>query len=224
MRLERLALGSLFSLTKKEVYKNIESIFVDRYKNAKTELKYNNLYELLICVILSAQCTDKRVNIITPSLFKKYPDIQSLSNASLDDVKGLISTCSFFNNKAKNIINLAKTVISEFDGKIPLDRDKLKSLSGVGQKTANVVLLEYNNENLMAVDTHVFRVSHRLGLSKAKNVEETEKDLNKIFKQNRHILHQGFVLFGRYICKALNPQCFDCFVDDFCISKDRLKK
>ena len=107
MRLERLALGSLFSLTKKEVYKNIESIFVDRYKNAKTELKYNNLYELLICVILSAQCTDKRVNIITPSLFKKYPDIQSLSNASLDDVKGLISTCSFFNNKAKNIINLA---------------------------------------------------------------------------------------------------------------------
>lgn len=211
-------------MTKKDIYKNIESIFVQKYKNAKTELKYNNLYELLICVILSAQCTDKRVNMITPALFKKYPDIQSLSEALLDDVRSLISTCSFFNNKAKNIINLANQVINDFNGDIPLDRDKLKSLSGVGQKTANVVLLEYNNENLMAVDTHVFRVSHRLGLSKAKNVEETEKDLNKIFKQNRHILHQGFVLFGRYTCKALNPQCYECFVYDFCIYNGKLKK
>ena len=210
-------------MRKKDI-KSIESIFVDRYKNAKTELKYKNVYELLICVILSAQCTDKRVNIITPALFKKYPDVQSLADASLDEVRELISSCSFFNNKAKNIINLAKMVVNEFDGKIPLDRDKLKSLSGVGQKSANVVLLEYNNENLMAVDTHVFRVSHRLGLSKAKNVENTEKDLNKIFKQNRHILHQGFVLFGRYICKALNPQCFDCFVYDFCVYKDKLEK
>ncbi len=211
-------------MTKKDRYKNIESIFVQRYRNAKTELKYKNLYELLICVILSAQCTDKRVNMITPSLFKKYPDIQSLSKASIDDVKALISTCSFFNNKSKNIINLANQVMNEFGGKIPLDRDQLKTLSGVGQKTANVVLLEYNNENLMAVDTHVFRVSHRLGLSKAKNVEETEKDLNKIFKHNRHILHQGFVLFGRYICKALKPQCYECFVYDYCIYNSKLKK
>ncbi len=211
-------------MTKKDVYKNIESIFVQRYKNAKTELKYSNLYELLICVILSAQCTDRRVNIITPALFKQYPDIESLSKASLDDVKALISTCSFFNNKAKNIIQLANQVLNEFEGRIPLDRDQLKTLSGVGQKTANVVLLEYNNENLMAVDTHVFRVSHRLGLSKAKSVEETEKDLNKIFKHNRHILHQGFVLFGRYVCKALKPQCYECFVYDFCVYNGKLKK
>ena len=211
-------------MTKKDVYKNIESIFVQRYKNAKTELKYSNLYELLICVILSAQCTDRRVNMITPALFKQYPDIESLSKASLDDVKALISTCSFFNNKAKNIIQLANQVLNEFEGKIPLDRDQLKTLSGVGQKTANVVLLEYNNENLMAVDTHVFRVSHRLGLSKAKSVEETEKDLNKIFKHNRHILHQGFVLFGRYVCKALKPQCYECFVYDFCVYNGKLKK
>lgn len=211
-------------MTKKDVYKNIESIFVQRYKNAKTELKYSNLYELLICVILSAQCTDKRVNMITPALFKQYPDIESLSKASLDDVKALISTCSFFNNKAKNIIQLANQVLNEFEGRIPLDRDQLKTLSGVGQKTANVVLLEYNNENLMAVDTHVFRVSHRLGLSKAKSVEETEKDLNKIFKHNRHILHQGFVLFGRYVCKALKPQCYECFVYDFCVYNGKLKK
>ena len=211
-------------MTKKDVYKNIESIFVQRYKNAKTELKYTNLYELLICVILSAQCTDRRVNMITPALFKQYPDIESLSKASLDDVKALISTCSFFNNKAKNIIQLANQVLNEFEGRIPLDRDQLKTLSGVGQKTANVVLLEYNNENLMAVDTHVFRVSHRLGLSKAKSVEETEKDLNKIFKYNRHILHQGFVLFGRYVCKALKPQCYECFVYDFCVYNGKLKK
>ena len=214
----------MFNLTKKDVYKNIESIFVQRYNNAKTELKYSNLYELLICVILSAQCTDRRVNMITPALFKQYPDIESLSKASLDDVKALISTCSFFNNKAKNIIQLANQVLNEFEGRIPLDRDQLKTLSGVGQKTANVVLLEYNNENLMAVDTHVFRVSHRLGLSKAKSVEETEKDLNKIFKHNRHILHQGFVLFGRYVCKALKPQCYECFVYDFCVYNGKLKK
>lgn len=203
-------------MKKLEKYKQIESLFTQKYKNAKTELNYNNLYELLICVMLSAQCTDKRVNIITPLLFKKYPSIESLSEANLDDVKSIISSCSFFNNKAKNIINMAKQVMQEFSGEIPLDQKKLKQLSGVGQKTANVVLLEYCDANLMAVDTHVFRVSHRLGLSKASNVKDTENDLNKIFKKNRNILHQGFVLFGRYICKALNPKCEECFVRDFC--------
>lgn len=196
--------------------KFIESIFIEKYKDAKTELIYNNLYELLICVILSAQCTDKRVNIVTPALFKKYPNIQSLSQASLNNVKEIIHSCSFYNNKAKNIINLAKQVITKYNGIIPLDRDILKSLPGVGQKTANVVLLEYCEANLMAVDTHVFRVSHRLGLSKAKNVIDTEKDLNNIFKKNRNILHQGFVLFGRYICKSLKPQCDICFVKQYC--------
>ena len=203
-------------MKKLEKYKQIESIFLQKYKDAKTELNYNNLYELLICVMLSAQCTDKRVNIITPLLFKKYPSIESLSEANLDDVKSIISSCSFFNNKAKNIINMAKQVMQEFNGEITLDQKKLKQLSGVGQKTANVVLLEYCDANLMAVDTHVFRVSHRLGLSKANNVKDTENDLNKIFKKNRNILHQGFVLFGRYICKAINPKCEECFVRDFC--------
>ncbi|RDU64102.1 endonuclease III [Helicobacter sp. MIT 14-3879] len=197
-------------------YKQIEKIFVERYKDAKTELNYKNLYELLICVILSAQCTDKRVNLITPALFKSYPNVYSLSKASLKDVKELIKSCSFFNNKAKNIIAMAKQVVDKFNGEIPLNQEELKSLSGVGQKTANVVLLEYCGKNLMAVDTHVFRVSHRLGLSKASNPESTEKDLNRIFKQNRAILHQGFVLFGRYICKAIKPECKECFVYDFC--------
>ncbi|RAX51788.1 endonuclease III [Helicobacter sp. 16-1353] len=210
--------------SKKAIYKQIEDIFVERYRNAQTELRYKNLYEILICVILSAQCTDKRVNMITPALFEKYPDINSLANASLDDVKSLISSCSFFNNKAKNIINMAKQVMNDFNGNIPLNSKDLKSLSGVGQKTANVVLLEYCGENLMAVDTHVFRVSHRLNLSKAKSAEETEKDLNKIFKKNRNILHQGFVLFGRYICKSINPQCYTCFVYDFCKYENKLQK
>ena len=180
-------------MKKLEKYKQIESLFTQKYKDAKTELNYNNLYELLISVMLSAQCTDKRVNIITPLLFKKYPSIESLSEANLDDVKSIISSCSFFNNKAKNIINMAKQVMQEFNGEIPLDQKNLKQLSGVGQKTANVVLLEYCDANLMAVDTHVFRVSHRLGLSKANNVKDTENDLNKIFKKNRIFI---FILVG----------------------------
>lgn len=210
-------------MLKKDLYKSIETIFVSRYKDAKTELNYKNLYELVICVILSAQCTDKRVNMITPLLFSRFPDIVSLSKADVDEIKEIISSCSFFNNKAKNILNLAKKVMVEFDGNIPLDRDILKTLPGIGQKTANVVLLEYKNENLMAVDTHVFRVSHRLGLSKAKDVYGTEKDLNRIFKKNRNILHQGFVLFGRYICKAVSPQCYNCFVYNLCECDDKLK-
>lgn len=196
--------------------KQIEERFVKHYANAKTELKYNNLYELLICVILSAQCTDKRVNMVTPALFAAYPNVHALANANLEDIKELIKSCSFFNNKAKNIKAMAKQVIEKFGGEIPLNQEDLKSLSGVGQKTANVVLLEYCGTNLMAVDTHVFRVSHRLGLSKANSAESTEKDLNKIFKNNRAILHQGFVLFGRYICKALKPECEKCFVYEFC--------
>jgi endonuclease-3 len=196
---------------------------LQRYKDAKTELNYKNLYELIVAVILSAQCTDKRVNIITPKLFEKYPDIDTLSNADIDDVKEIIKSCSFFNNKAKNIINMAKQVVNEYNGKIPLEKEKLVKLSGVGIKTANVVLIEYKNENLMAVDTHVFRVSHRLGLSKGKSVNEVEKDLVKRFESDLATLHQGMVLFGRYICKAKNPLCnSECFLKDFC-SEDNKK-
>ncbi len=209
--------------TKKEIEK-IKKIFIERYSDAKTELEYKNLYELLIAVMLSAQCTDKRVNIITPSLFEKYPDVYSLSKASLDDVKEIIKSCSFFNNKAKNIIKMAKSVVENFGGKIPLNEKELMSLAGVGQKTANVVLIEYKKENLMAVDTHVFRVAHRLGLSSAKSAIKTEEDLTKKFKTDLHILHQAMVLFGRYICKAIKPECEEkCFLKEFCKSKDRFK-
>ncbi len=154
-------------ITSKDVSK-IKELFLKNYPNSRTELNYKNLYELLVAVILSAQCTDKRVNIITPNLFKRFPNIKSLSKANVDEVKELIKSCSFFNNKAKNLIKMAKGVEERFNGEIPLDRDKLMSLAGVGQKTANVVMIEYTDADYIAVDTHVFRVSHRLGLSKSK--------------------------------------------------------
>ncbi len=197
--------------------KKIKELFLKHYNNAKTELNYNNLYELLVAVMLSAQCTDKRVNIITPALFKKYPSIKELSSADINELKKIIKSCSFFNNKAKNLISMAKMVVDKFNSQIPLDEKELIKLPGVGQKSANVVMIEYTDANLMAVDTHVFRVSHRLGLSSAKNALQTEKDLEKIFKTDLNRLHQAFVLFGRYICKAKNPKCdSECFIKEFC--------
>lgn len=202
----------------------IKNLFLDNFADAKTELIYENLYELLISVMLSAQCTDKRVNIITPALFKMYPSVVELAIAKLDDVKKLINSCSFFNNKAKNLISMANTVIENFGSIIPLSKDELVTLAGVGGKTANVVLIEYNNENLMAVDTHVFRTSHRLRLSSAKTVELTEKDLVRVFKTDLATLHQAMVLFGRYICKAVKPDCGNCFLKHLCTSKDKIEK
>ena len=210
-------------LRTKEELEEIKRRFLEHYKGSKTELNYNNDYELLIAIILSAQCTDKRVNMITPELFKKYPDIDSLANADINDVKEIIKSCSFFNNKAKNIIEMAKKVLKEHNGKIPREHSKLIKLPGVGNKTANVFLIELEGQNRMAVDTHVFRVSHRLGITDAKTVEETEKDLVEAFKTDLNELHQGFVLFGRYICTAKNPKCKKCFVPDFCVSKENFK-
>lgn len=195
----------------------IKARFLEHYSDAVSELRYESLYELLIAVMLSAQCTDKRVNLITPALFEKYPNIQALANADLDDVKSLIQSCSFFNNKAKNLISMAKVVKEEFKGEIPLDKSSLVRLAGVGQKTANVVLIEFTKANVMAVDTHVFRVAHRLGLSKSKTPAKTEEDLSKAFKTDLHVLHQAMVLFGRYICTARNPKCEnECFLREFC--------
>ena len=143
--------------------------------------------------------------------------------AELDDVKSHINSCSFFNNKAKNIISMAKRVVEVYDGEIPMDVKELQTLSGVGQKTANVVMIEYTGANLMAVDTHVFRVAHRLGLSDDKTAIATEATLVKKFKNNLHALHQGMVLFGRYICKAKNPDCEKCFLTEYCRTTETFK-
>ncbi len=208
--------------TKKEILE-IHQLFIDKYSDAVTELTYKNAYELVIAVALSAQCTDKRVNIITPALFLKYPTADILAKADLDEVKSYLNTCSFFNNKAKNIILMAQRVVEVYNGEIPMNEKDLQSLAGVGQKTANVVMIEYTGANLMAVDTHVFRVSHRLGLSDDKTAIKTEATLVRKFKNNLHALHQGMVLFGRYICTAKNPKCDECFLTQFCKTKKTFK-
>ncbi|WP_033915529.1 endonuclease III [Campylobacter sputorum] len=210
-------------MNKKDIL-TIKSRLIENYKDAKSELKFNSLYELIVCVMLSAQCTDKRVNLITPSLFENYPDIISLSKANLNSLKTIINSCSFFNNKASNLIKMAKNVVENFNSEIPLNEKDLMSLEGVGQKTAHVVLLEWQNENVMAVDTHVFRVAHRLNLSKAKTPQNTELDLTKLFKTDLNKLHQAMVLFGRYVCKAIKPQCDKCILNDICKSKDKTFK
>ena len=208
--------------TKKEI-QAIHQLFIEKYSDAVTELVYKNAYELVVAVALSAQCTDKRVNILTPALFEKYPTPEHLAKAELDAVKSFINSCSFFNNKAKNIIAMAKRVVSIYGGEIPMDEKELITLAGVGQKTANVVMIEYTGANLMAVDTHVFRVSHRLGLSDDTTAPKTEATLVKKFKNNLHALHQGMVLFGRYICTAKNPKCQECFLTQFCKTKESFK-
>ena len=208
--------------TKKEI-QEIQKQFVQRYSDAVSELQYNNAYELVIAVALSAQCTDKRVNIITPALFQKYPTAQDLAKSELEDVKQLLKSCSFFNNKAKNIVAMAQRVVEVYDGQIPMNEKDLQTLAGVGQKTAHVVMIEYMGANLMAVDTHVFRVAHRLGLSDDKTAKATEATLVKKFKTDLHVLHQAMVLFGRYTCKAKNPKCDECFLTDFCKSKESFK-
>lgn len=210
-------------MTKAQKAQIIKKRFLFHYGEAKTELKYSNLYELLVAVMLSAQCTDKRVNLITPALFARFPTISHLAKADLNEIKALIQSCSFFNNKATHLLEMAKQVLEHFQGNIPSTQEELKTLSGVGQKTANVVLIEYFQQNFMAVDTHVFRVSHRLGLTQAKTPQKTEEELVKLFKDNLHALHQGFVLFGRYVCKAVKPDCENCFVSDFCKTKKNFK-
>lgn len=208
--------------TKKEI-QEIKKRFIERYSDAVTELHYKNAYELVIAVALSAQCTDKRVNLITPALFEKYPTPQDLVHADIEDVKKLVNSCSFFNNKAKNLLAMAKRVIEVYNSEIPMDEKELQTLAGVGQKTAHVVMIEYTGANLMAVDTHVFRVAHRLGLSDDKTAKATEATLVKKIKTDLHILHQAMVLFGRYICTAKNPKCDECFLTEFCRTKESFK-
>jgi len=209
--------------TKKEI-ELIKEELLKRYSEAVTELNYTNAYELVVAVALSAQCTDKRVNLITPELFKAYPTPEAMADASVDDVKSLIQTCSFFNNKAINLVQMAKRIVEVYGGDVPLDEKELTTLAGVGQKTAHVVLIEYTGANLMAVDTHVFRVSHRLGLSDDLTPSATEATLVKKLKTNLHQLHQGMVLFGRYICTAKNPKCeSECFLTQFCKTKESYK-
>lgn len=206
--------------SKKDILE-IKKRILQNFAEKRSELKFKDNYQLLVCVMLSAQCTDKRVNLITPRFFAEFPSVAELAKANLASVKLLISSCNFYNNKAVNLIKMAQAVVSDFEGVVPLDEAGLKSLAGVGQKTAHVVLLEGAGANVMAVDTHVFRVAHRLGLSRAKTPELTERDLSEAFKTDLGKLHQGMVLFGRYTCKAIKPNCKECFLNELCSSKDK---
>jgi len=205
-------------MTTKERFRLTIEYFQVNRPDAETELSYQDPFELIVAVILSAQCTDKRVNIITPVLLKKYPDAVSMANAERGDVYELIKSCTYPNNKAKHLVAMARVLISEFDGIVPSEPLLLQRLPGVGRKTANVVASVVFNKPVMAVDTHVFRVSNRIGLVKnAKTPLEVEKQLSKNIPVNFiHNAHHWLILHGRYICKARKPLCNQCGLQAFC--------
>lgn len=197
-----------------EIYDYLDELFPE----ARCELKYNKDYEFLIAVMLSAQTTDKRVNMVTEVLFKKYPDLVSLSKADIKDIIKIIRPIGTFNKKAQNIIDIAEALLNDCSGKVPNDREYLEKLSGVGRKTTNVVLAELYNVPCIAVDTHVARVSKRLKLATLKDdVITIEKKLTKKVPEDRqNRLHHQLVLFGRYYCKAQNPACENCKLQGLC--------
>ncbi|MCF6366905.1 MAG: endonuclease III [Bacteroidales bacterium] len=205
-------------MTKKERYKKLIEYFQKNMPVAETELNYNNPYELLVAVILSAQCTDKRVNIITVDLFKRFTDAKVLSEADKEEVFEYIRSCSYPNNKAKYLVETAKMLVNDFDNKIPSDIDELQKLPGVGRKTANVIASVIYNKPTMAVDTHVFRVSERIGLTtNSKTPLTTEKELVKHFPEDIiPLAHHWLILHGRYVCKAKRPNCKECGLKNIC--------
>jgi endonuclease-3 len=213
-------------MTKKERYTYVLDYFKKNVPNAETELTYSNPYELIVAVVLSAQCTDKRVNMVTPALFKKYPEPKSLSKATVEDVFSLIKSISYPNNKAKHLVGLGQLLMSKFKGIVPSEVEDLVLLPGVGRKTANVVASVVFNQPKMAVDTHVFRVSARIGLTTNSTTPlETEKQLVKnIPEELIHIAHHWLILHGRYVCTAKNPKCDMCELKSACKSFKKLSK
>ncbi len=189
-----------------------------------TELNYSNNFELMIAVMLSAQCTDKRVNIVTKELFKKYPNLQALADARLENVENIIRSCNYYKSKSKNIISASRQIIEKYNGEIPNNFEDLIKLDGIGRKTANVILAVAFGIPTFPVDTHVFRVANRLGLTDAKNVLQSEKQLTQLVKRENWIkMHHYLILFGRYHCKALTPTCENCIFKDICL-KTKIKE
>jgi len=205
-------------LQKKERYRLFIDYFSKHQPEATTELHYHDPYQLLVAVILSAQCTDKRVNMITPEFFQQFPEPVVLANASQEEVYHIIKSCSYPNNKAKNLLGMAKTLQSDFNGVVPSDVDELQRLPGVGRKTANVIVSVVFDLPAMAVDTHVFRVAARIGLTtNAKTPLAAEMQLVKNIPENKiNLAHHWLILHGRYICQARKPKCDSCELQDFC--------
>lgn len=202
----------------KERYQEVLNYFIQYKPIAETELQYENPFQLLVAVILSAQCTDKRVNMVTPLLFKEFPNPQKMSGAEFDDIFNLIRSISYPNNKAKHLIGMAQMLLDDFQGQVPEKIDDLVKLPGVGRKTANVISSVIYHQPAMAVDTHVFRVSARLGLTRgAKTPLAAEKQLIQHIPQEYvATAHHWLILHGRYTCTARSPKCEDCGLREFC--------
>jgi endonuclease-3 len=205
-------------MTIKERFNRTIEYFQVTFPEAETELAYRNPFELLVAVILSAQCTDKRVNIVTPPLMQKFPDAKSMAKAETEEIFEFIKSCTFPNNKAKYLSGMSQMLLSEFGGNVPSEPELLKRLPGVGRKSANVVASVIFRKPVMAVDTHVFRVSHRIGLVKnARTPLSVELQLTRhIPVELIHLAHHWLILHGRYVCKARNPLCNKCGLSDFC--------
>ncbi len=205
-------------MTTRERYRRTIEYFAANMPDAETELTYTDPFGLIVAVILSAQCTDKRVNMITPDLLKKYPDAESMAKAEHEQVFEFIKSCSYPNNKARHLVAMARKLVSEFGGIVPSDPTELQRLPGVGRKTANVVASVIYNKPVMAVDTHVFRVAARIGLTtNAKTPLSTELQLSRnIPDELMHKAHHWLILHGRYVCKARTPLCGECGLMEFC--------
>jgi endonuclease III len=212
-------------MTKKERFDRVIEYFKAAMPIAETELQYTDPYQLLVAVILSAQCTDKRVNMITPELFKKYPTVYEMAEATPEDIFRFIKSCSYPNNKAKHLAGMAQKLVKDFGGKVPSDMDLLQEIPGVGRKTANVIASVVFNMPNIAVDTHVFRVSARLGLSaNAKTPLQTELQLLKYIPgELRPLAHHWLILHGRYVCLARKPLCSNCGLSEICLYYKKLK-
>ena len=219
-------LSFLDKMTRKERYRFVIDYFQHHLPDAETELLYDNPYQLLVAVILSAQCTDKRVNMTTPAIFDRYPDVGTLAQATPDEIYPLIKSISYPNNKAKHLAGMARQVMDRFDGRIPMTVDELVTLPGVGRKTANVITSVIDSQPNMAVDTHVFRVSARIGLTvNAKTPLAAERQLLSFIPGELvHKAHHWLILHGRYICVARSPKCSECGLRPACKYFARLQK
>lgn len=205
-------------MTRKERFKEVLSWFEINMPNAETELHYDNPFHLLIAVILSAQCTDKRVNIVTPPLFKDFPTPYVMAESSSEVIYDYIKSISYPNNKAKNLIGMAQKLVNTYNGQVPNTMEELLSIPGVGRKTANVMLIVAFDKPAMPVDTHVFRVSNRIGLTlNSKSPEQTEEELLKYIPTKLlSRAHHWLILHGRYVCEARKPKCFECGISAYC--------
>ena len=213
-------------MQKKERFQAFISHFSTRFPKAETELHYSNPFELLVAVVLSAQCTDKRINQVTPNLFKRFPDAKALSESSVDEIFSYIRSVSYPNNKAKHLLGLGQRIVDSFDGQVPETMEDLQSLPGVGRKTANVIASVIYNQPTMAVDTHVFRVSRRLGLvpKTANTPLKVELSIIKHIPDDIiPVAHHWLILHGRYICLARTPKCHACEISHFCAHFEKIK-